>query len=164
MALFAASGCDSAVEQDRFADAASGRSEGFTQTSGTGEIVQEDPDDWRQAPLFAGQFYISDPAFPNPATFGVDGVINLTVQVQFDDVFRGGLRVSARPPADARCYEERLNCLISSIAVRPEAQRAGGYTFQLPVATLAREGRGLVRVYLLTADGEVVSYGDVLIQ
>ena len=158
--LFSA-GCDSAQEQDRFADAASIRPEGFTQTSTTGEILSEDPDDWRQAPLFAGQFYVSDPAFPNPATFGADGIVTVSVQVQFDDVFPGGLRVSARTPPSASYPNGRF---VSGIEVRPEAQRAGSYSFQLPTSTLANGSRGLARVLLLTANGEIVSYGDVLIQ
>ena len=160
-ALPVVSGCDGAVDQERFADEASARPSGITQTTATGEVVAADPDDWRQAPFYAGQFYISDPAFPNPATFGADGVVTLNVQVRFDDVFRGGLRVSARTPPTAAYPNGRI---VTNIDVRPEAQRAGGYTFQLPTATLANGARGLARVLVLTADGELVSYGDVEIR
>ena len=158
-----APGCDGAAEQDQFADEASAPSAGFTQTTGSGDVVQADADDWRQAPFYAGQFYVSGPAFPNPATLA-DGVVTLNVQVSFDDVFQGGLRVSARPPADAPCYRDNRTCFISNIQLKPEASRAGGHSFQLPMTDLRRHGPGLVRVLVLTASGEIVSYGDVLVQ
>ena len=164
LAGLAWAGCDGVAEQDGFVDEASARSEGITQTTVNGEVVSTDPDDWRQAPLYAGQFYVRDPAFPNPATRSIDGVVTLSVQVSFDDVFRGGLRVSARAPADSPCYETSRSCVASNLDVRPGAVRAGLYTFQLSMTELAQFGPGLVRVLVLTADAAVVSYGDVLIQ
>jgi hypothetical protein len=157
-------GCDGVAEQEDFTDEASAPSAGITQTTNSGEVVGTDSDDWRQAPLFAGQFYVRDPAFPNPVTRGADGVVTLSVQVRFDDVFRGGLRVSARAPADSPCYQTDRSCFATNLDVHPEAQRAGLYTFQLSVTELGQFGPGLVRVLVLTADGAVASYGDVLVQ
>lgn len=61
------SGCSSTPGQNKFEDEAMSTPENYTRTSNTGEVLNEDPDDWRISPRFSGNIEIFRPAYPNPS-------------------------------------------------------------------------------------------------
>lgn len=145
--LFAlvALGCDSGRLQDQFAEDASRPPTGYTATDRNGGVLDEDPDDWRTAPFYAGKVRV-EPAFPNP-TPGESVTVTVSV-LEFGGV-QGGLYLRARQSSGA---------LVLLDALRDDAP--GTYLMTFSPAALARAG--LVRLFLFDARGEIVSYGDVL--
>lgn len=146
----AAIGCDSQGKQDEFADQASRLPEGFTETTLDAEIVTTDPDDWRTSPFYRGRITV-DPAFPNPVSINFVN-IPLTV-IGFDAVQGGGLSLRAYG-ADGRT--------LISLAEPISVSGPGGYEFEFSPGLLST--KGLHRVYIFDLGGEIVSYGDVMVQ
>lgn len=146
VAAVLATGCDSGALQDKFAEEASRPPSGYTVTDRNGAVTNEDPDDWRTSPVYTGKVRV-EPAFPNPTT---GESITVTVSILEFDGVRGGLYLRARQPNG--------NLLLLD-TVQDDAP--GTYLLSFSPATIARSG--LVRVFLFDSAGEIVSYGDVLI-
>lgn len=138
-------GCDSQEQQNNFVDDAGLAPSGFARTDDTGRILDDDMDDWRTAPVFAGKVRF-DPAYPNPVG-GEFVTIPVTV-LEFNAV-QGGLVVRARDGAgDLRLLDEI-----------PTTSDPGAYVFRFSPVILARDG--LVRVFIFDTLGELVTYGDL---
>lgn len=146
--LLLLSGCDTQDRQDEFAAEAGRPPAGFTETTAGGEVVAEDEDDWRTAPVYFGAVRV-DPASPNPATAG--DLISIPITTFPSDRVPGRLSLRALNNAD-RFFE------IQSL----ELQGSGLYGFSFDTAVLPR--RGLQRVFLFDGVGELVSYGDILVE
>lgn len=143
-----AAGCDSTGPQEEFEEAASRPPVDFTQTTINGNVVSVDDDDWRTAPAFAGIVRVS-PAHPNPPG---DNFVNIPVSVfQFNQV-RGGLLL--------RAVDATGNFII--LDEIQEASSPGAYVFTFSPALIGR--RGLVRLFVLDGFGDLVSYGDLMIE
>lgn len=140
-------GCDTQEQQDQFRADAFAVPSGFTQTDDNGEILSEDEDDWRAAPIHFGRIRI-DPAFPNP-TGGK--FVNVPFSVREFNAFPGGLELAS---LDANANFVRLDRI-------PDAKDPGAYVFTFNPTFLARTG--LVRVFVIDARGELVSYGDIMV-
>ncbi len=146
--LITAAGCDTQGGQDDFAASASRRPSGYTQTNADGTVVTVDEDDWRTSPAYRGTVRI-DPAYPNPvATEFVTVPVTVT---QFNSV-RGGLVLRAYNSAG----------LLFRLADIPEARDPGAYVFSFAPGLLGR--LGLQRVFVFDTVGEIVSYGDIMVQ
>lgn len=148
VALVLQAGCDSQGQQDEFADDASAPPNGFVRTEDGSEIISDDLDDWRTAPVYAGKVSIR-PAFPNPAA--VDDFITVPFSVTAFGSVRAPLRLEVL--RDGRLV--RLD----------EVDRAGdpgSYAFTFSAASFGRTG--LHRVYVFDGGGEIVSYGDVMVE
>ena len=141
------SACDSQEQQDEFVSAAGDTPSGFASTDRHGAIIDDDKDDWRTAPIYGGKVRI-DPAYPNPAT--VDFVTIPVTILEFNSV-QGGLSLRAR---DASGNLRTLDDII-------ESSDPGAYIFRFSPALLARTG--LIRVFVFDRLGELVSYGDVMV-
>jgi len=145
--LLSLTACDTQDQQEEFIRSADQVASGFTETNESGEIINEDLDDWRTAPVYIGSIRI-DPAFPNP-TAGEFVTIPLTVTLPGS--IRGGLRVSAVD------RNRRLVVLDELI----EASDPGAYVFQFSALNL---DPGLQRVFIFDGFGELISYGDLMIE
>lgn len=144
--LFA--GCDAQEEQDDFATQASRPPENITRVDASGKVLSEDKDDWRTAPVYAGEVRV-DPAMPNPAPSEDFVTVRVTVTV-FDAVY-SPLRLK-------NLRDDRLQTL-SEI---DRANSPGAYLFHAPVSLIGPAG--LHRLFVFDGLGEIVSYGDVLVQ
>jgi len=141
-------GCDSQEQQNNFVDDAGRAPSGFARTDDTGRILDDDMDDWRTAPVFAGKVRF-DPAYPNPVG-GEFVTIPVTV-LEFNAV-QGGLVLRGR---DANGTLRTLDDL-------PEAAEPGVHAFLFSPSILARDG--LVRVFVFDRVGEIVTYGDLFLE
>jgi len=146
--LLSTSGCDSQEQQDIFVQDAGATPEAFARTDNTGRIVDDDPDDWRVAPVFGGKVRF-DPAYPNPVG---GGFVIIPVTVLEFNAIQGGLALRARDASG------RLRTLDDIL----DASDPGAYIFRFSPALLNRTG--LVRVFIFDRLGELVSYGDLMIQ
>lgn len=142
--LFAA--CDTQGPQDDFVQDAGLPPSGITVTTETGEIVDEDPDDWRTAPAYGGQVRV-DPAYPNPAA---SGFVTIEVAVLGGGGIGGNLVL--------RAYGSQGRFI--NLAEVPN--QPGLYSLTFPTALLPT--RGLHRLFLFDARAQLVSYGDLELQ
>ena len=142
------SACDSQEQQNDFVDEAGRTPAGFARTDESGAILDDDQDDWRTAPVFAGKVRF-DPAYPNP----VGGqFVTIPVTVLEFNAIQGGLVARARDGSgDLRLLDEI-----------PTTSDPGAYVFRFSPVILAREG--LVRVFVFDTLGELVTYGDLQLQ
>jgi len=146
-------GCNTQAEQSEFTARALQAADGFTATDENGNVVgAEDPDDWRTAPLYGGRVVV-EPAFPNPVAVGGQVTVGVTL-LGFDGVPRG-IRIDALRSDGQQLIE---------VASRPEITQDGFYPIQFNLSAAVGE-EGLVRLVLFDMSrGEVVSYGDVMIE
>jgi len=149
-ALLVASGCDSHGQQDEFADDASAVPAGFVRTVDGTEILEDDLDDWRTAPLYAGKVSIR-PAYPNPAA--VDDFATVPFSVTAFNAVVAPIQLKAR--------REGTGPLITLETI-DRAGDPGSYAMTFSAARLGRTG--LHRLFLFDAAGELVSYGDLMVQ
>lgn len=158
--IFSAAGCSSQDDEQRdFEQQAFSFPEGFTETDGSGRVINEDPDDWRTAPFFQGLVFV-DPAFPNPVQVsdqlminieisGIDAVSGLSVVV----LIESGAHPEFRP-----VYTDPQSPMptgISVINISP---------IQLGRFNTVESARGLHRLIILDGRNNVISYGDVMVE
>ena len=141
-------GCDSQEQQDEFVADASATPDGFVRTDDTGRIIAEDKDDWRVAPIYGGQVRF-DPAYPNPVA--IDFVTIPVTILEFNSI-QGGMALRAR---DASGNLRTLDDIL-------DASDPGAYVFRFSPALLNRTG--LVRIFIFDRLGELVSYGDLMVE
>ena len=141
--------CDTADLQRDFEAQAFATPSGYTQTNDQGEAISIDADDWRTAPAYTGRIDVS-PAFPNPPGSGTEVVVPFKVR-EFNSV-RGGLDLVI---FDANRIARRLDQVRS-------ARDPGAYVFKFAPAFIGQTG--LVRVYIVDPLGDLVSYGDLLLE
>ncbi len=134
--------------------------ENFTRTNQNGQILIEDPNDWRIAARFAGEVQITQVAFPNPTR---SGQVQLTMQfsstvgfprIDFLGITRDGVPVNYPviletdvnvPQFGAKTY------LLDLVKISPNRNLA--------------ELRGrLFRVRVIDLAGNIITYGDVSIE
>lgn len=150
VALLFAFGCDTTGQQDEFAIDASAAPSGFARTEDGSEILDDDLDDWRTAPLYAGKVSIR-PAFPNPAAVEEFATVPFSVTA-FNSV---------RAPVQLKARREGDGALITLESI-DRAGDPGSYAFTFSVARLGRTG--LHRLFMFDAAGELVSYGDLMVE
>ena len=149
LALLLGGGCDTAEQQNNFEDEAFSTPSGFTRTDENGQILSEDKDDWRTAPVYSTSVLI-DPAFPNPTA--ASDFVNVPVSVREFNSIQGGLELVS---FDENGIPRRLD------EIR-DACDPGAYVFTFNPGLLGV--RGLVRVFILDTRGILVSYGDLSIE
>lgn len=141
-------GCDTQNQQDDFAEEASRPPARITVRDREGNTGERDEDDWRTAPVYRGVVLV-EPAYPNPSNAEFI-TVPFTIY-QFGGV-RGGMVLRAYNPNGQFIMLDNI----------PEATSPGGYSFTFSPGLLST--KGLHRVYLFDGAGEIVSYGDVLIE
>lgn len=154
--LFSAAACGQNDDQRDFERKAFSLPDGITETDERGQIVDgnEDPDDWRIAPFFAGLVFIDPLPGPNPVTIGdritfsisspfIDGISFLEIIVLLQD------GTNFQPKS---VYGPARIDLSESIIIDPVLFGRTG---------TAESARGLHRIILLDGRENVISYGDV---
>lgn len=134
--------------------------ENFTRTNQNGQILSEDPNDWRIAARFAGEVQISQVAFPNPTR---NGQVQLTMQfsstvgfsrIDFLGITRDGFPVNYPVILETDVNVPNFgakNYLIDLVKISPNRNLAD------------LRGR-LFRVRVIDAAGNIITYGDVFIE
>jgi len=155
--------CDTGL-QETFIREASQKPAGVTRTdkgggllkNASGTAIEEDKTDWRTAPFYTG-YVRFNPAFPNPIS---SGFVTLPVIVTATDQLPNGLTL--------RGYNDQGRfTLLDEIA---QTGLPGSYTFNFDISLLSASGsvstiKGLHRLYIFDRlTGEMVSYGDVLVE
>ncbi len=157
--LFSAAACGQNDDQRDFEREAFSLPDGITETDERGQIIDgnEDPDDWRIAPFFAGLVFIDPLPGPNPVPIGdritfeisspfIDGISFLEIIVLIQD----GTNFQPRSVYGPARFE-----LSESISIDPVLFGRTG---------TAESARGLHRIILLDGRDAVISYGDVLVE
>ncbi len=134
--------------------------ENFTRTNQSGQILSEDPNDWRIAARFAGEVELIQVAFPNPTR---NGQVQLTFQfrstigfarIDFLGITRDGVPVN---------YPVILE-------TDTNVPNFGAKTYLLDLTKISpnrnlAELRGrLFRVRVIDLVGNIITYGDVFIE
>ncbi len=134
--------------------------ENFTRTNQSGQILSEDPNDWRIATRFAGEVQISQVAFPNPTR---NGQVQLTMQfsstvgfprIDFLGITRDGFPVNYPVILETDVKVPNFgakNYLIDLVKISPNRNLAD------------LRGR-LFRVRVIDLAGNIITYGDVFIE
>lgn len=143
-------GCDDRQQED-FLSAAFRSPEGFTRTDINGQVLLEDPDDWRVAPAYRGYLRL-DPAYPNPFSGG-----EVRLPVHLFSPLTGTLSVWTQD------VEGRLRLLDEHTSLG----QTGTYVFVFDPSVLA-PGRDLTRLIglhrlFIYRGNDLVSYGDLMI-
>ena len=148
--------CSSADEAQReFEDQAFRVPSNFTETNSAGDIINEDPDDWRTSPLYAG-FVDVYPAFPNPTTgqpVSIELFITGVGAVNGLEVFR----IDDRGRFRSLFFDERspLPVGFSQIIINP---------LQFSESGTITGARGLHRVFIFDRRENLISYGDIKVE
>lgn len=149
--LFLATGCDTQRgDQEAFVEMANLPPENFARTDAFGNVLEDDPDDWRTAPFFAGKISFR-PAYPNPTT-GEPVTLPFTV-LEFNAI-SNRLVLRARDPGDPN----RL-ILLDDLT---NAGETGGHDFRFAPGLIGIPG--LHRLFVFDAVGELVTYGDLMLE
>ena len=155
--IFFVSGCSQSDDQREFERDAFNIPEGFTQTNGRGEIVDDniDPDDWRIAPFFQG--LISFNRYPHPNPVLTNDRITIEFFVTGVDAV-SGIRVFAVHNINnlSFLYEDNRTPLptgLHSISLNP-----------LQIAQTPENPQGLYRIVIEDGNRNVITYGDVKIE
>jgi hypothetical protein len=144
----AVTACDTTSRQDEFAEEASDMPAGFAQTNVGGDIISDDKDDWRTAPVFGGKISLR-PAYPNPVQ--VEGFVTVPLTITAFRAVQAPLTLKV--PRDG---------LLFTLDVIDQAAEPGAYIFQFAAAHIGT--RGLRRLFVFDGTGELVSYGDVQVE
>ena len=151
-------GCGQSDDQREFEREAFAAPDGFTKTTNGVDIESEDPDDWRISPFYQGLVDIEAPAYPNP--------VETSDQVRIENFNRDQAVTRLRTivwfaeegfeqDVPSGNYDNLESNSITTISINPrELSR-----FDNPESWV-----GLKRVILLDQDGNVISYGDIMVE
>jgi len=149
-------GCDANNAQVDFRIAAGAVPSGIFRTiDGVTPLNGEnDPDDWRTAPIYATSgFFVAQRASPNPARLSVPDVVQIVVHT--DSRIPGGLQLVARSGINERI-------VLTSFLDIPGP---GDYVFTFFASEiLGAQARELWRLVLFDSRGEPVTYGDLQLE
>lgn len=152
LAALSLGACDAYDGQFDFEQAAFQPATGIARSDAQGNLVADDPDDWRTSPLYAfSGFRVIQRAYPNPAR--IDQVV--TIVVSTDDGIPGGLRIVA--------YKDGLRRTIpgqQATIPGPGAYPFGFFPGEIPGA----QPGDLWRLVFFDGQSQVVTYGDLLIE
>lgn len=149
-------GCGQSDDQRKFEQQALQPANGFTRTTPDGEIIENDPDDWRVAPFFQGLVEISA-AYPNPVltnnlvtieffVTGIEAVMGLEVVVRYNDGFFRSVFINDTAPFPPGLTLVQINPL--------ELGRFGN----------AESAIGLHRVIFFDRNENIITYGDIMVE
>lgn len=158
------SSCDSQEAQAEFEQDANMPASGIVRTDENGVIIKDesgndienDSDDWRTSPSFAGLVRM-DPAYPNPTR---GELVAVPVIVQQFNALPGGLVL--------RGFDNTGRLVL--LDALPQATQPGAYTFifspvQFSVSLELNDVKGIHRVFVFASIGsDVVSYGDIRVE
>lgn len=128
---------------------------GFTETTEQGSVQNVDQDDWRTSPLFQGLVSVV-PAYPNPAA--TNQTIRLDLEITGINSVNGA-EILVRLPDNSferlDIIQETLNPGISNLYIDP---------LNLGIDRSPEAARGLKRVFIYDMNGQMISYGDIMVE
>lgn len=146
--------CDDMDDQREFEREAMAEPSGFTHTDSQGEVLEEDPDDWRISPMFGASISVEYPAYPNPT----DGE-NVTITLRFSgtDVVAGLQVFSYYQQREFReiYFDDSDIPLFKDIVFDPR---------RLDPSGVLDEARGLHRVFIYDLNDNLITYGDIKVE
>ncbi len=155
VAAFYLTACNRNDDQRDFERDAFSLPQNITETDrNNGEVINEDPDDWRISPFFQGLIEVTTPAFPNPALSSDNISIDLN-NPGLETIT--GLQVMAY-------YSNNSFQLLDS---RPGQLPPGNISLNFQgsmVAQLSENPQGIYRVIIMDGSENVISYGDIEIE
>lgn len=127
---------------------------GFTETDQFGNVINEDSNDWRVSPLYAGLIFV-EPAFPNPTQGD-----NITIELSITGVNNlAGFSVYF-------LNENVTPTFLTSITFNPsnffQVIRINPQEFS--PTTLLSDAIGLHRVLIYDQRNEIITYGDIKVE
>jgi len=148
--------CSRDSDQEDFERQAFSTPENITRTSAAGEVIQNDPDDWRIAPMFQGFVDIIQPPFPNPSS-GQRFTLEILI-TGLESIF--GVEVYTR------------NAFGRPVLIYTDTRRPlppGIMDINIEPAWLSTNGTysgaiGLHRIFIYDGSGNMISYGDLEVQ
>ena len=149
--------CSDNEEQQNFEqEAFNSVVENFTETSPDGDIINEDPDDWRISPFFSGLIRV-EPAYPNPVLSS--GRITIQIQVSAIESMNG---------AQILTFDEQEN--LKTIALDTRIPLPTGFTeFRIDPIEFTNTGvranaKGLHRIFIFDLNDNFLTYGDIKVE
>lgn len=155
--LFTFSACSKSDDQRRFEDEASVEPQGITETTASGEVLAEDPGDWRISPMYQGLITVQ-PAYPNPVDFNA----NLILQVDFN--------VPNAVSYIGIYYFELPTIPFGPIEQLDQSNLMTFNTITIPASAFASESGGssgstrTFRILIYDGNENLITYGDVRIK
>ncbi|MCH8558792.1 MAG: hypothetical protein LAT84_13275 [Balneolia bacterium] len=151
--------CSSTDDAQReFEDEAFRLPNNFTETDASGNIISEDPNDWRVSPLFSGVVEVNQPAYPNPTTgqnvriellvLSLNPVNGIYVRTYIENQFARTLTFDERVPVPQGFI---------SLEFDPRLFDPSG-------SNTISGARGLHRVYIFDNRQNLITYGDVKVE
>lgn len=154
LALFTLS-CGENPDQAEFEKEAHAQPSGYTQTDDRGNIVNDDPDDWRIAPRFSGDIEFSLPPYPNPS---------VTQTIRFEMLIGGLNSING-----ASIYVRRNNGTYKIVrSNRQSPLPTGLIQFNIDPLELSQDYElyqidNLYRIFIYDNNENLITYGDIKI-
>jgi hypothetical protein len=154
--------CDSNALQEAYRIEAEQPPHGITRTDDGGRILMEagrpievDSTDWQTSPAYAGRVRF-DPAYPNPTS---GELVTVPFVIPFSNAIPGGLLI--------RGFSNTGRFVLLDEVI--EASQTGAWSFVFSPSLLSASGdigsiQGLHRLFVFDFSGELVSYGDLLVE
>ncbi|KPQ00518.1 MAG: lipoprotein of unknown function DUF3359 [Bacteroidetes bacterium HLUCCA01] len=153
LTVIVSGGCTSNSDQEEFERQAFITPANITRTTAGGEVQQNDPDDWRIAPMFQGFAEIIQPPYPNPSA-GQRFTLEILV-TGLESIF--GLEIYTRTTfgRPVLIYTDSRRPLppgLTDVLIEPAWLSASG-TYSGAI--------GLHRIFIYDASGNMITYGDL---
>lgn len=148
--------CGNDAGQEEFERQAFTTPENFTRTNANGQIVSEDPDDWRIGPLFQGLIEVNAVPYANPS---------VGLQFRFELLVTGleavsGLEIFSRDRFGRPfvVYTDTRRPLppgLIDLLIEPS---------WLTPSRIYSEAIGLNRIFVYDGNGNLITYGDLKVE
>jgi|AntRauTorcE11898_2_1112593.scaffolds.fasta_scaffold24530_2 hypothetical protein len=155
ISVFIMFSCGENPDQTEFEKEAHAQPSGYSQTDDRGNIVNDDPDDWRIAPRFSGDIEFSLPPYPNPS---------VTQTIRFEMLI-GGLNSIY----GASIYVRRTNGTYKILRSNRQAPLPTGLIqFNIDPLELSQDFElyqidNLYRIFIYDNNENLITYGDIKI-
>lgn len=148
--------CDRNSAQDEFERLAFSTPQNFTRSDNNGNIISNDPDDWRIGPLFEGLVEVNAVPYPNPSIglrFNIELLITGLEAVS-------GLEVYTRDQFGRPfiIYNDNRRPLppgLLDFFIEPS---------WLTPSRIYSEAIGLHRIFIYDGNGNLITYGDLKVE
>jgi len=155
--------CSKSDDQREFEQEARSGPNGYTETDSQGEVISEDPDDWRISPMYRGLVTIgegitgSQPPYPNPLPLNQDLTLNLYIN-DIETLSKFYI-YTFRPPSglSGPIYSEED--ISSPILLSPPLSGE-----LIAGSSSGSQASGLYRLLIYDGQDNIISYGDIRIE
>lgn len=149
------SGCTQSDDQRRFEDEAFTPPDGIAEMTPDGEIISEDPDDWRISPMYEALVDV-DPVYPNPVPFNSYVYLNIIINSQdaVDRIDIWTFKFPDQTRSTGVILDQSMLIFGSNLVSIPSNSIAGG----------TGSGSGIYRILVLDGRENVITYGDVRVE